>query len=710
MAVFTTPTQGGTISGSGLNDVIHGSAFADTLSGSGANDIINGNGGDDIINGDGGVSYAAAIASLGYTLSTYLGAVASNTGLQLTSMGTYNGQSVWRIRNASDTAEKIAILQSTSQGSGNGGAFSQEVTLPPNSEMIIVSTHLGTHRLMHNGKQVDTKAMGTAAFNADALVSGIVDGDDTIDAGDGNDTVDGGGGNDVIHGGSGNDVITGGRGDDVMYGDAGDDTFLAEWANTGDKYDGGEGVDTFKIDGTEVQGYQQIIDLALGTNNWGDTFTSIESIIGGTANDTFLGTEGANSFWGKNGNDTLDGRGGNDSLYGDAGNDTLNGGEGDDILNGGDGDDLLQGGNGNDKLSGGLGLDKLYGEGGDDVLDTGDGDDVLDGGTGNDILKAANGNDLISGGAGIDVVYGGNGDDNIDGGADNDTLYGDVGNDTMTGGTGNDRLTGGAGADALNGNEGVDTADYRKSALGVDVSLTRGTGLLGDAEGDTLTLIENLSGSAFADILEGDAGANRLTGMSGEDKLYGMGGNDYIATGGGYDFVDGGAGIDTVTYEESWDRVVVNLTTGLNQYGEASRDVLVNVENIIGSAFNDKLTGDAGANRLTGGAGDDVMNGMAGIDYLYGGGGNDVMTGGTEADVFVFNAGFGNDRITDFAAGVGRTDRIWIQGLGITSQTSVEWSAADSAAGAVLTIVGHGSITLTGVTLAQLHADDFIFS
>ena len=273
-------------------------------------------------------------------------------------------------------------------------------------------------------------------------------------------------------------------------------------------------------------------------------------------------------------------------------------------------------------------------------------------------------------------------------------------------GIGNDRLTGGKGADVINGADGTDTADYRHSDGGVDVSIVRGTGLLADAEGDTLFFIENLSGSAFADTLVGDDGVNRLTGMSGEDKLFGLGGNDYIATGGGYDFVDGGDGIDTVTYEDSWDHVIINLTTGVNKYGEASRDVLVNVENIIGSTFDDTITGDAGANRLTGNDGNDVLNGMGGNDYLYGSNGQDTMTGGAGADVFVFNAGFGQDTITDFWAGAGRTDRIWLQGFG----TAPAYTVADTAAGVVLTIAGTDTLTLTGVHLPQLNADDFIFS
>jgi Ca2+-binding RTX toxin-like protein len=97
---------------------------------------------------------------------------------------------------------------------------------------------------------------------------------------------------------------------------------------------------------------------------------------------------------------------------------------------------------------------------------------------------------------------------------------------------------------------------------------------------------------------------------------------------------------------------------------------------------------------------------MAGNDYIYGSAGNDTMTGGTGADVFVFNAGFGHDTITDFWAGAGRTDRIWLQGFG----TAPAYTVADTAEGVVFTVAGTDTLTLTGVHLPQLHADDFIFS
>jgi Ca2+-binding RTX toxin-like protein len=604
MATYNAPPDGGTVRGSFGADSIYGSANADTLIGLGGADLIQGNGGNDVIEGDGTPTVRDQFAARGYAMAAYTGAVSNSSGLQLTAMGQAEGKSVWRIRNSSDEVQVVVVLQSASQGGGNLGGVYITLTIPPNTEILVTSPNLGTHKLIANGRQIDVKAASTVAFNLDQLYGTSVDGDDVVSGGDGDDNIKGQGGNDTLNGDAGNDTIDGGIGNDTVN--------------------------------------------------------------GGGDNDTLLGGEG---------DDTVNGDGGDDTLDGGVGNDTLKGGEGNDIILAGDGTDNIFGGDGNDLAYGGSG------------------DDFAWGGLGDDRIEAGEGND---------EVYGEDG---------NDALYGDAGTDKLYGGIGNDRITGGAGADHIFGGDGVDTADYRKSSAGVNVSLITNTGLLGDAQGDVLDSIENLSGSAFNDVLTGNDGANRLTGMSGQDKLYGMGGNDYIATGGGYDYVDGGDGIDTVTYEDSWDRVVVNLTTNVNKYGEASRDMLYNVENLIGSAFNDSITGDAGANRLTGLAGDDILNGMAGIDYLYGSAGNDKMTGGTEADVFVFEAGgFGNDTITDFWAGTGRTDRIWLKGLGVSDLADIDWSITDSAAGAVINIAGHGSITLTGVSVAQLNVDDFIFA
>jgi Ca2+-binding RTX toxin-like protein len=51
----------------------------------------------------------------------------------------------------------------------------------------------------------------------------------------------------------------------------------------------------------------------------------------------------------------------------------------------------------------------------------------------------------------------------------------------------------------------------------------------------------------------------------------------------------------------------------------AGTDTLTSIENLVGSDFNDTLTGDAGANKLEGGVGNDTLNGGLGNDTLDGG-------------------------------------------------------------------------------------------
>src|SRR5262249_23181554 len=123
-----------------------------------------------------------------------------------------------------------------------------------------------------------------------------------------------------------------------------------------------------------------------------------------------------------------------------------------------------------------------------------------------------------------------------------DTLNGGGGNDTLNGGDGNDTLQDGSGADQLVGGDGIDTASYADSASAVTVSLATGTGSGGDAEGDTLSQIENLTGSVFDDTLTGDDGTNVLDGGAGNDTLAGLGGDDVLVGGAGAGHLGGGGG------------------------------------------------------------------------------------------------------------------------------------------------------------------------
>ena len=74
---------------------------------------------------------------------------------------------------------------------------------------------------------------------------------------------------------------------------------------------------------------------------------------------------------------------------------------------------------------------------------------------------------------------------------------------------------------------------------GSAVSLATGIGSGGDAQGDTLSGIENISGSQGSDSLVGNAGANTLQGWNGNDVLTGGDGKDALA---------GGAGADRFVY------------------------------------------------------------------------------------------------------------------------------------------------------------------
>lgn len=262
-------------------------------------------------------------------------------------------------------------------------------------------------------------------------------------------------------------------------------------------------------------------------------------------------------------------------------------------------------------------MNDLNGDGFDD-------DDIDHDGFENDALVGTSGRDALFGRAGDDTISARSGNDFVHGGSGDDHLYGNDGRDVLIGAGGGDTLDGGAGKDILGGGSGSD-------------------GLFG-GKGD--------------DKLFGGAGNDSLYDGAGNDYAIGGSGNDVFYAGAGDDFYQGASGYDTVSYEYAQDGVVVDLQRGragsLNA-GDAvadpagiGKDHFHNIENAIGSDFNDVLIGSARSNALDGRAGDDV---------LFGGVGKDEMTGGQGDDVFRFNRlvdskfGGGHDTITDFAAG-----------------------------------------------------------
>src|SRR5450830_824935 len=175
-------------------------------------------------------------------------------------------------------------------------------------------------------------------------------------------------------------------------------------------------------------------------------------------------------------------------------------------------------------------------------------------------------------------IHAGDGGVTIYGSNANDLLYGGAGVDTIIGGSGNTYFEGGAGADVLTGGtQGVNTAGYKNSGAGVTIDLTTGHGTGGDAQGDVLTNIQNLIGSAYNDTFVANDKINRLDGGSG--------------------------GSDTVSYAASTSGVTVNLITGSGSGGYAQGDTYVSIQNVTGSAYNDIFIANTLANRFDGGSG-----------------------------------------------------------------------------------------------------------
>ncbi|MGL6231974.1 beta strand repeat-containing protein [Aeromonas rivipollensis] len=174
--------------------------------------------------------------------------------------------------------------------------------------------------------------------------------------------------------------------------------------------------------------------------------------------------------------------------------------------------------------------------------------------------------------------------------------------------------------------------------------------------GSTLTggyLDEILIGGSGDDTINGNAGNDILLGGAGTDNLSGGEGNDILVGGAGNDTLNGGAGNDTASYIDSAAGVTVIVNGAGQVTGGAGTDSLSNMENLVGSMFNDSLTGDGNANILSGLAGNDILVGGGGDDLLIGGTGSDTLTGGAGKDTFKWQAGDagGTDTIKDFTTG-----------------------------------------------------------
>ncbi|PVZ19500.1 Hemolysin-type calcium-binding repeat-containing protein [Pseudomonas sp. URIL14HWK12:I9] len=320
-------------------------------------------------------------------------------------------------------------------------------------------------------------------------------------------------------------------------------------------------------------------------------------------------------------------------------------------------------------------------------------------------------------------IHGTDEDDSLVGTDQNDTLDGDLGADHMEGKDGNDTyIVDNAGDTVVETNPDDKQIDTVKSSvswvLGDNLEHLELTGV--SAINGTGNALRNfIIGNANDNVIDGGAGADSMTGGNGSDIYYvddiddavietnadsATGGIDtvysrlaaytlaanteilvidsdtaangtgntldnLIVAGSGDNLIDGRTGNDTLSYALAHSGITLSLaTTKAQATGGSGTDSIKNMENLIGSQYDDTLTGNSGNNVLEGGAGNDALIGGGGDDRLVGGAGTDTLTGGSGADTYVFTSladmgcGSARDQIVGFKSA--EHDQIDLTALG----------------------------------------------
>lgn len=625
------------IYGDAGNDTIDGGIEGDVLEGGAGNDtIIGGQGNDILVDGAGSDVLDGGNDSDIIILTTEIDADGNTAA----------STSIDTIKNFSKTEDKIILKTSYKTPISFADIQSNMTQNGSNVEIAL-----------DNGQQIIIENITTSDLTSSNFQIGLSGGEnnDILFGTDGEDILFGDEGDDKIYGGDGNDELWGGKGSDELYGEGGDDILRYEAdgkygsgsndvttvydANVNVKYSGHthnyghpahyfeeiarhyrmrDGLNQVAYDPNNdvvidrVDAVSKLIDSQNGTEVFHDdsgkigdfeffTETSKLKSYGYLLSDGILRSyPGPTSEWNMSfvGSDLQEYEYTKSNKYSvkNFHNSSLT--------------DITGYNRTFDKFIGGSGVNTILMTEGNDVI-------ALDDPT------SASGSDAAGASASarisdISVIHAGAGDDVINFSTQKYS-YGDT---VVYGGTGNDKIWLSSGNDQIFGQEGNDEI---YSGAGND----------------------ELNGGSGDDLLYAGLGDDTLEGGSGTNQLYGEDGDDIFIAGSGADTISGGNGSDTISYVNSASAVTINLSTNSISGGDAANDTISSIENIIGSAFNDSLTGNSSANTINGGSG------------------NDSLSGGVGSDLYIYNLNSGTDTITEtgtdsdslrFAGGVTASD------------------------------------------------------
>ncbi len=573
-----------TVTGTGNNDTIQGSASSDTILGAAGDDSIIGSGGSDSIDGGTGTN-TLDYTGLGSGIILQNQGVIAKTGGVDTIGGAMMEQTIQTI--IGDAGQTNAI-----DGTGSAPTASFNVDLSATTNNLVINA--GT--------------AGIITFTAQNFVN--------VTGTEGNDTIAGSAANNALIGGAGDDSIIGSAGSDTIDGGAGINTVdysalgqLITLQNLGVIDKGALGADTIgDAAGTGTQTIQTIIG-ATGLNNaidgTGDngavTFsvnleTETLTLNGGTVTGAAFTVQNFVDVTGTSGSDSIVGSAANNTFIGTLGNDTIAGGAGADTLDYSGLGQVITLQNAGLIQKGVIDMMTGVGASGSDSLQSANGIDIVE------TIIAPSGltNTIDGSGSNPDASFNVNletGQFDVSVGGLTATTFnftaqnfvnviGTAGDDTIIGSSTDNIFTGSAGSDIIDGFGGTNTLDY--TGLGGAIALLN-QGIISKQIGGIDT-IGGAGGTQTIQTIIGDTG--NLTN----------------------NIIDGSGSNATASFNVDLGATTNNLVIGTGS--STLTFTALNFDDVIGTAGNDTITGNANDNFFGGSAGNDLIDGVAGINTL----------------------------------------------------------------------------------------------